>query len=123
MNDSMMWWSGERKLHDQLPAPGCCVLELGAGSGLVSATAAILGASVCATDLPHALPLLRHNLTLNVVGGAGGGGAAARMAAMPAAAKEDGCAPCCAAGHALSRKPAEHEDYVCNVCGRPGRRA
>lgn len=38
------------------------VLELGAGTGLPSVVAALLGASVTATDLDEALPLLTRNV-------------------------------------------------------------
>lgn len=41
------------------------VLELGAGTGLVSMVAAAMGANVTATDLKTALPLLRENIELN----------------------------------------------------------
>eukprot|EP00752_Nemacystus_decipiens_P016228 g14509.t2 len=37
------------------------VLELGAGTGLVGLSLALLGAEVIMTDLPEALPILRHN--------------------------------------------------------------
>ncbi|CAM9853685.1 unnamed protein product, partial [Choristocarpus tenellus] len=38
------------------------VLELGAGTGLVGLTLALLGAKVIMTDLAEALPILRHNV-------------------------------------------------------------
>lgn len=41
------------------------VLELGAGTGLVSIVASLLGAWVTAADLPHVLGNLRFNLTKN----------------------------------------------------------
>ncbi|CAM9943246.1 unnamed protein product [Ectocarpus sp. 13 AM-2016] len=37
------------------------VLEIGAGTGLVGLTLTLLGAQVTMTDLPEALPILRHN--------------------------------------------------------------
>ena len=42
------------------------VLELGAGTGLVGLTLAALGAEVVLTDLPDAMPLLRHNVQHNL---------------------------------------------------------
>lgn len=80
---------------------GQTVLEIGAGAGLSALSAARLGAAVCATDLPRALGLLRHNAQRN--GGVGGG--------------EQQRFVCCPGGHALEPKTAEHEDYICNVCG------
>nr|XP_033806223.1 protein-lysine methyltransferase METTL21C isoform X1 [Geotrypetes seraphini] len=44
------------------------VLEIGAGTGLVSIVASILGAYVTATDQPHILGNLRFNLSRNTQG-------------------------------------------------------
>lgn len=54
-------------LHAQGELPrGGAALELGAGTGLVGmAAAALLGARVLLTDLPHVLPNLAHNAALN----------------------------------------------------------
>lgn len=41
------------------------VLELGAGTGMVSLTSWILGAHTIATDLPEILPILQFNLEFN----------------------------------------------------------
>lgn len=48
------------------------VVELGAGTGLVSLVASRLGATVACTDLPPALPLLRENVAANARPGAPG---------------------------------------------------
>ncbi|XP_002119296.2 protein N-lysine methyltransferase METTL21D-like [Ciona intestinalis] len=43
-----------------------CVIELGAGTGVVGLSADIVGASkVILTDLPHILPLIDHNIKEN----------------------------------------------------------
>ncbi|XP_028292572.1 protein-lysine methyltransferase METTL21C-like isoform X2 [Gouania willdenowi] len=44
------------------------VLEIGAGTGLLSVVASLLGASVTATDLPDLLPNLTFNLLRNTKG-------------------------------------------------------
>ncbi|KAL7090393.1 hypothetical protein ACP275_12G038300 [Erythranthe tilingii] len=52
------------------------ILELGSGTGLVGiAAAALLGASVTVTDLPHVLPNLQFNVDANagILAAAGGG--------------------------------------------------
>lgn len=54
------------------------ILELGSGTGLVGiAAAAILGAHVTLTDLPHVLPNLRFNATANADAVAARGGSLA----------------------------------------------
>ena len=54
-------------LSNQAPAfAGKRVLELGAGTGLVGLTLAAFGADVVLTDLPDAMPLLRHNVSHNL---------------------------------------------------------
>ncbi|KAL1541857.1 protein N-lysine methyltransferase METTL21A-like [Salvia divinorum] len=51
------------------------ILELGSGTGLVGiAAAALLGAAVTATDLPHVLPNLQHNVDANAAALAPRGG-------------------------------------------------
>ncbi|KAM3196969.1 hypothetical protein ACQJBY_072573 [Aegilops geniculata] len=59
-----------------LPVRGARAVDLGAGCGLVSAVAALLGARVVATDLPDRVRLLRKNLEENVCNGVVGGGSA-----------------------------------------------
>ncbi|XP_029113564.1 methyltransferase like 21e isoform X4 [Scleropages formosus] len=44
------------------------IIELGAGTGLVSIVTALLGAKVTATDLPDVLGNLRHNVSRNTRG-------------------------------------------------------
>lgn len=59
------------------------ILELGSGTGLVGiAAAALLGASVTVTDLPHVLPNLQFNVDANAGILEGGGGEVA-VAALP----------------------------------------
>ncbi|KPP76293.1 hypothetical protein Z043_104373 [Scleropages formosus] len=41
------------------------VIELGSGTGIVGILAARLGADVTLTDLPHAIPQLKNNVTAN----------------------------------------------------------
>ncbi|XP_044426012.1 protein-lysine methyltransferase METTL21D [Triticum aestivum] len=53
-----------------LPVRGARAVDLGAGCGLVSVVAALLGARVVATDLPDRVRLLRKNLEENVRGSA-----------------------------------------------------
>ncbi|XP_020178678.1 uncharacterized protein [Aegilops tauschii subsp. strangulata] len=60
-----------------LPVRGARAVDLGAGCGLVSVVAALLGARVVATDLPDRVRLLRKNLEENVPVGGGAGGSAA----------------------------------------------
>ncbi|KAF7098741.1 hypothetical protein CFC21_100458 [Triticum aestivum] len=59
-----------------LPVRGARAVDLGAGCGLVSVVAALLGARVVATDLPDRVRLLRKNLEENVCNGDGDGGSA-----------------------------------------------
>lgn len=100
-------WDAAKLLARELEGrdlQGKSVLELGAGSGLVSLVAARLGAvAVICSDLRRALPLLRHNARLN--GGqptdaaaAGGGGGCGRVL--------------CPGLHTLSEQVAEHEDHA-----------
>jgi hypothetical protein len=84
---------------------GAVVIEIGAGTGLVSCVAGKLGARVvAATDLPQAMPLLKHNIWSNF-------GAPVEAA--------DGIAPTfrvrCPAGHAVKQGMAEDEDSECRT--------
>jgi predicted nicotinamide N-methyase len=104
-------------------AAGAVVIEIGAGTGLVSCVAAKLGAQIVAvTDLPQAMSLLKHNLCTNF--------GPPVQAAVEEAAEEatesthsasTHSAPPhavqCPAGHPLIEGVAEDEDMVCNVCG------
>ncbi|KAM9408274.1 uncharacterized protein mettl21ca [Pholidichthys leucotaenia] len=54
--------------REQLSLEEKAVLEIGAGTGLVSIVAALLGAWVTATDLPEVLNNLRFNLSRNTWG-------------------------------------------------------
>ena len=83
------------------------VLELGAGTGLVSVSATRCGATCIVTDLPCATGLLKHNAARNFE----------ETLAENAAAGESGeGSVTCPEGHQLSAITAEHEDYLCNVC-------
>ncbi|XP_053420079.1 protein-lysine methyltransferase METTL21C [Nycticebus coucang] len=52
---------------DELNFPDAKILEIGAGPGLVSIAASILGAQVTATDLPDVLGNLQYNLLKNTL--------------------------------------------------------
>ncbi|KAG7222365.1 hypothetical protein INR49_016320 [Caranx melampygus] len=54
--------------REQLNLVDKAVLEIGAGTGLVSVVAALLGAWVTASDLPEFLSNLRYNLSRNTTG-------------------------------------------------------
>ncbi|XP_077419972.1 uncharacterized protein mettl21ca isoform X2 [Vanacampus margaritifer] len=54
--------------RDQLNLMDKAVLEIGAGTGLLSVVASLLGAWVTATDLPDVLSNLRYNLSKNTRG-------------------------------------------------------
>ncbi|XP_044056301.1 uncharacterized protein LOC122878043 [Siniperca chuatsi] len=54
--------------RERVNLQGKKVLELGAGTGLVTIVASLLGASVTATDLPEVLSNLRANVTRNTRG-------------------------------------------------------
>eukprot|EP01018_Ginkgo_biloba_P001197 Gb_18768 [translate_table: standard] len=45
--------------------PSLRIIELGAGTGMVGIAAALLGAQVTITDLPHVLPNLEYNASAN----------------------------------------------------------
>ncbi|XP_061597621.1 protein-lysine methyltransferase METTL21C-like [Cololabis saira] len=70
----MIWPAASALCHylethqDQWSLADRAVLEIGAGTGLVSVVAALLGAWVTATDLPEVLSNLRHNLSRNTRG-------------------------------------------------------
>ena len=90
------------------------VVELGAGTGLVSLVAARLGAAgVAATDLAHGMDLLKHNAGRNLLAAD-----AAEPEPEPAAAggSSEATSCCCPEGHVLLSRAAECEDYICNVC-------
>ncbi|XP_042266790.1 uncharacterized protein LOC121896821, partial [Thunnus maccoyii] len=57
-----------RKNRQRVNLQGKKVLELGAGTGLVTIVASLLGASVTATDLPQLLGNLRSNVVRNTRG-------------------------------------------------------
>jgi hypothetical protein len=93
---------------------GQVVVELGAGTGLVSLVAARLGAAgVAATDLAHGMDLLKHNAGRNLLAAD-----AAEPEPEPAAAggSSEATSCCCPEGHVLLSRAAECEDYICNVC-------
>jgi len=106
-------WDSAKLVADQLAQRDlskCGVIELGAGAGLASIAAGKLGAAVvCATDLPRALPLARYNLERN---------GAQLLDASELETEGDGPeAVLCPGRHVLQGVVADHEDYVCNVCG------
>ena len=92
---------------------GQVVVELGAGTGLVSLVAARLGAAgVAATDLAHGMDLLKHNVGRNLLDTGG----KPELGAAAAGGNSEATACCCPEGHALLSRAAECEDYICNVC-------
>ena len=103
-------WDAAKAVASTLPSlagrvRGEVVLEIGAGAGLASLTAARLGAkSVLATDLARALPLLLHNYQLN-------------GAVLVDQGETSAGGVCCPGGHALVKGRAKTEDHMCNVCG------
>eukprot|EP00941_MAST-03F_sp_MAST-3F-sp1_P005475 g5475.t1 len=80
-------------------------LELGAGTGLTSIAAAQLGCNACVTDLPCAMPLLKHNICLNY------------GSPINAFEKSKKGSVVCGEAHPLNKHPADCEDYMCDVCG------
>ncbi|XP_075118966.1 EEF1A lysine methyltransferase 3 [Leptodactylus fuscus] len=50
----------------KLDFKGKKVIELGAGTGIVGILVSLLGGLVTITDLPHALPQIRKNISVNV---------------------------------------------------------
>ncbi|XP_071990921.1 elongation factor Ts, mitochondrial isoform X2 [Engystomops pustulosus] len=52
--------------EQKLNFKGKKVIELGAGTGIVGILASLLGGRVTVTDLPHALPQIRKNVSVNV---------------------------------------------------------
>ena len=96
---------------------GQVVLELGAGTGLVSLVAARLGAAgVAATDLAHGMDLLKHNAVRNLPLADEAEPEPEPAAGSPSGAACCCCCCCCPEGHALGSRAAECEDYICNVC-------
>lgn len=82
------------------------ILTKGAGTGLVSLVAEKCGAhKTIATDMPHAIPLLRHNILINSQG--------VKIKA-PHLVQE--CVPFCPSGHGLVQAEADCEEYMCSVC-------
>ena len=93
---------------------GQVVVELGAGTGLVSLVAARLGAAgVAATDLAHGMHLLKHNAGRNLLAT----GAKPELETVADVGSE-ATSCCCPEGHPLLSRAAECEDYTCNVCDR-----
>eukprot|EP01036_Dinobryon_divergens_P051575 gene51575-69016_t len=89
---------------------GKIIVELGAGTGLVSIVAARLGAStVVVTDLPHAIPLLRHNINQNFTN------ESKNISDSPVNSNEIYIATC-TSNHPLQRQLADCEGYMCNIC-------
>jgi FK506-binding protein 1 len=85
------------------------VLELGAGTGLTSVVAGVLGARhVISTDLPCAMPLLRRNLEHNF-------GAPEDPAKTIESATQRTAT--CGSGHALVHAAADCDEYMCEACG------
>ncbi|KAG9491611.1 hypothetical protein GDO78_000235 [Eleutherodactylus coqui] len=52
--------------EQKLNFKGKKVIELGAGTGIVGILVSLLGGHVTMTDLPHALPQIRKNVSVNV---------------------------------------------------------
>lgn len=85
------------------------VIELGAGTALVSLTVARLGArTVFVTDLPHAIPLIEHNVRNNFKNNS--------CKLDKVAGLSTGYTPQCANGHILIANKTDCEGYQCNVC-------
>ena len=91
------------------------ILELGAGTGLISLVLANIGANlVVCTDLPHALPLLKHNAKYNL-----GNKEFNLLLSENLSSNSDSIgfkSLTCTSGHILSQSITESDEYMCNIC-------
>lgn len=88
------------------------VIELGAGTGLLSILTSLLGArlTVC-TDLKVALPLILHNAQINL-----SKNHILYHPGVESAGTQGGSTGKCLKGHNVTMTLTESDEYICNVC-------
>ena len=101
------------------------IIEVGSGTGLVSIACSFIGArlTVC-SDLEHAMPLLHHNVVVNLENSNALSflGKIYKSKDFRAAEKDfklksaEISLPLCPSGHSLLQEYTVSDEYVCNLC-------